>query len=108
MIDFSTAYPNSRKVHDVRAVELAPGQTETTISVPFREVALSGGEPPIRLYDTSGPQGHDVRVGLPPLRRGWIDARQRAGTVGTQLYYARRGDVTPEMEFIATREGLPA
>ena len=26
----------------------------------------------------------------------------------TQLHYARRGEVTPEMEFIAIREGLPA
>ena len=27
---------------------------------------------------------------------------------GTQLFYARRGEITPEMEFIAAREGLPA
>ena len=26
----------------------------------------------------------------------------------TQLHYARKGEITPEMEFIATREGLPA
>ena len=26
----------------------------------------------------------------------------------TQLHYARRGEITPEMEFIAVREGLPA
>ena len=62
----------------------------------------------MRLYDTSGPQGHDVRAGLPKLREPWIAARRAAGTVGTQLYYARRGEITPEMEFIAAREGLPA
>ena len=45
----------------------------------MREVALSGGEPPIRLYDTSGPQGHDVRDGLPKLREPWIAARRAAG-----------------------------
>ena len=28
--------------------------------------------------------------------------------VGTQLHYARGGVITPEMEFIAAREGLPA
>ncbi|HKW02983.1 MAG TPA: phosphomethylpyrimidine synthase ThiC [Vicinamibacterales bacterium] len=26
----------------------------------------------------------------------------------TQLHYARKGDITPEMEFVAVREGLPA
>src|SRR5574342_525108 len=108
MIDSSAAYPNSRKVYEERTVPLTPGGPPETLRVPMREVALSGGEPPVRLYDTSGPQGHDVRTGLPPLRKEWIEARQRTGTVGTQLYYARRGDITPEMEFIAGREGLPA
>ena len=36
--------------------------------VPAREVSLSGDNAPVRLYDTSGPQGHDVRTGLPKLR----------------------------------------
>ena len=45
------------------------------VRVPMREIALSGGEPPLRVYDTSGPQGHDVREGLPPLRAPWIAAR---------------------------------
>jgi len=108
MIDFATAYPNSRKVFEERVVPLVPGGPETTLRVPMREVALTGGEPPVRLYDTSGPQGHDVRRGLPKIREDWIDARRGTGCVGTQLYYARRGEVTPEMEFAAAREGLPA
>ncbi len=33
--------------------------------------------------------------------------RARSGPV-TQLHYARRGEVTPEMEFVATREGVAA
>jgi phosphomethylpyrimidine synthase len=49
-----------------------------------------------------------VRAGLPKLREEWIAARRRTGVVGTQLSYARRGEVTPEMEFVALREGLPA
>src|SRR5207253_6226549 len=32
--------------------------------------------------------------------------RARAGTNVTQMHYARRGIVTPEMEFIAIRENL--
>jgi phosphomethylpyrimidine synthase len=32
--------------------------------------------------------------------------RARPGSRVTQLHYARRGDITPEMEFVALREGL--
>src|SRR6187455_2490892 len=108
MIDFESAYPNSRKVYEERLVPLTPGGERVPLQVPVREVALSGGEPSIRLYDTSGPQGHDARVGLPKLRAPWIAARRATAHVGTQLYYARRGEITPEMEFIAARESLPA
>ncbi|MEQ1575447.1 MAG: phosphomethylpyrimidine synthase ThiC, partial [Vicinamibacterales bacterium] len=108
MIDFPSAYPNSRKVYDERVARLTPGGPKATLRVPAREVALDGGNAPVRLYDTSGPQGHDVREGLPRLRAGWIEARRRSGTIGTQLYYARRNEITPEMEFVAAREGLPA
>src|SRR5499425_3296511 len=117
------------------------------IRVPMREIALSGGEPPVRLYDTSGPYTDpgadlDVKRGLPPLRLDWIlsrgdveelagpssvyrqrrdddpslggvrfasvrrPLRARAGRRVTQLHYARRGEITPEMEFVALREGM--
>jgi phosphomethylpyrimidine synthase len=108
MIDFASAYPNSNKAYEERHVPLAPGGPEATLRVPFREVTQTGDEPPVRLYDTSGPQGHDVRAGLPKLRQPWIAARRAAGHVGTQLWYARRGEITPEMEYISAREGLPA
>ncbi len=128
--DFSSAFPNSRKVY----VEGARG-----VRVPMREIALSGGEPPLRVYDASGPKGVDVRDGLPQLRREWILARgdvieeprllAQVGSVDrpmppalaqrtrtrvrgtravTQLHYARRNIITPEMEFIAIREGFDA
>jgi phosphomethylpyrimidine synthase len=32
--------------------------------------------------------------------------RARAGKTVTQLHYARRGEITPEMEFVAIREGV--
>ena len=126
-----------------------PGQ----IRVPFLEAALSdsvksgGAEAnvPVRLYDTSGP-GSPPQVGLPPLRRAWIDQRgdveeyvgrsaaqrddgraavrrtgaatagfpssdrrpiRSTGSAVTQLHYARRGMITPEMEFVAIREAIP-
>jgi phosphomethylpyrimidine synthase len=68
------------------------------IRVPFTSVEQSGDNPPIRLYDTSGP-GSDPATGLPPLRASWGNGR-------TQLASARAGIVTPEMEFAAIREGM--
>ena len=78
------------------------------VKVPVRRVHLTGGEAPFDVYDTSGPTGHDLHVGLPKLRKAWIDARIAAGDDGnrTQMHYARQGLITPEMRFIAIREGL--
>ena len=119
---FGLAYPGSEKImvaHD-------------DLQIPVREVALNGGEPSIQLYDTSGPQGHDVRQGLPALRSSWIEERgdteegsrsldlesvgripetlwrkPRKGTGPvTQLHYAAQGIITPEMRFVAAREGF--
>src|SRR4030095_14891130 len=46
------------------------------LRVPMREIALSGGNPPLRLYDTSGPYTDpdvqiDLKRGLPPLVPPW-------------------------------------
>ena len=113
--DFDLAYPSSRKVY----VEGGSG-----VHVPMREIGLTGDEPPVRVYDTSGPRGYDPHVGLPALRRDWILSRgdvedtgrgvrvpmlrAKAGGTVTQLHYARKGVITPEMEFIAVREGFDA
>src|SRR2546425_5113225 len=40
------------------------------------------------------------------LFRSRRPVRARAGRRVTQMHYARRGDVTPEMEFVALREGV--
>src|SRR5213082_1331749 len=69
------------------------------VRVPFREVALSGDNPPVRLYDTAGPADSPP----PPVRKAWL--AERGG--GTQLKFARAGVVTPEMEYVAVREGVP-
>jgi len=87
---------------------------------------------PLRVYDTSGPYTDptasiDVEQGLHPMRRGWIlergdveptpvDAsssvrrgpalRAKPGAKVTQMHYARKGEVTPEMEFVAIRESV--
>ena len=52
-----------------------PGSRKLMLGgVPFREVALSGGEPPVKLYDTSGPYTDDsvaidIEKGLGARRR---------------------------------------
>ena len=78
------------------------------LRVPLREIALSGEEP-FRVYDTSGPYTDadaaiDVKRGLPPLRKPWVEAR--GGGPVTQLELARAGIVTQEMIFIAHRENI--
>jgi phosphomethylpyrimidine synthase len=117
------------------------------IRVPLKEIALDDPNPPLQVYDTSGPYTDpdvqlDVRQGLEPRRSAWIlergdveelpqstsayrrereadpaladlrfhggrkPLRAKAGKCVTQLHYARRGEITPEMEFIALREGV--
>jgi phosphomethylpyrimidine synthase len=69
------------------------------IQVPFREVPLSGDNPAVWLYDTAGP----AESPPPPVRKPWLAERGP----GTQLKFARAGVVTPEMEYVAIREGVP-
>jgi len=67
--------PASRKVH-------VPGERHPDLRVPLREIEVSPSakEPPVRVYDTSGPYTDpsaaiDIRAGLPPVREPWIGAR---------------------------------
>src|SRR6185436_13158126 len=151
--------PNSSRVY-------VEGQ-QAGVRVPFREITQTPtrnfdgtliDNPPVRVYDTSGPWGDpsitcDVSEGLPALRSDWITGRgdveeyegrerkpiddgyltfdavnkarikdvgkledfpalrrnplrAKAGSWVTQLHYARKGIITPEMEFIAIRENL--
>jgi phosphomethylpyrimidine synthase len=139
--------PKSRKVY----IE----GSRPDIRVPMREIAQADthtaaapeSNPPLTVYDTSGPYSDpqvtiDIRSGLAPLRARWItergDSEELAGPSSsygvarasdpklaelrfnlkrrprravaggnvTQMHYARRGIVTPEMEFIAIRENL--
>src|ERR1700694_5689811 len=112
------------------------------LNVPMREISQSADNPPVCVYDTSGPYTDpeariDIRRGLAALRDKWIQARgdtqllegpsseygqnrltdpklaelrfdlkrkPRRGRCVTQMHYARKGVITPEMEFIALRE----
>jgi len=67
--------PSSRKIH-------VGGRLHDDLRVAMREIDLapSAKEPPVRVYDASGPYTDpavaiDIQAGLPPLRRKWIEAR---------------------------------
>lgn len=68
-------FPASRKVH-------RPGRLHPEIRVPLREIDLhpTAGEPPVTVYDSSGPYTDpaaaiDIARGLPPSRAAFIAAR---------------------------------
>ena len=147
--DYGDNFPNSKKVY----VE----GSQSGVRVPLREIHLTPTHqasglvvenPPICVYDTSGPWTDpslelDVRTGLPDIRSEWIAARgdteekqdvrdwqlgddglkgagkrhpypglerkrriAKSGGCVTQMHYAKKGIVTPEMEYIAIRENL--
>ncbi|MDR0843228.1 MAG: phosphomethylpyrimidine synthase ThiC, partial [Acidobacteriota bacterium] len=124
--------PGSRKVYVEGAGGLRVPMREIALATTD---GATEPNPPVRVYDPSGPYTDaaakiDLRAGLPELRRDWIAARgeydiaspaytaalaarfpvERKALRGrgavTQLHYARQGTVTPEMEFVALREGL--
>ena len=141
------AYPASTKTYlegsrpdikaPIRMIEQLPtktGETETS-------------NPPIPVYDTSGPYSDpdiviNLEKGLPKLRSNWIEERKdtqqltgpsseygvarahdaatanlrfahiaaprvaKSGANVSQMHYARKGIITPEMEYVALRESL--
>jgi len=85
--------PGSRKAY----VE-AEGRPD--IRVPFREIALheSSGEPPFRVYDTSGPYSDeatkiDVNEGLQRLREPWVKTRAVEQYAGREVKPEDNGNV---------------
>ena len=139
-------FPNSKKAYvqgsrpDIRVPMREITQSNTSASIGAHDQ-----NPPICVYDTSGPYTDpsisiDIRAGLPPLREPWITERSdteelpgpsseyghrrmndpglagvqfnltrkprraKPGMNVSQMHYARRGIITPEMEFIAIRE----
>ena len=67
--------PASKKIYH-------PGTIHPDIRVPMREIAVhpTAGEPPVTVYDSSGPYTDpqaktDIESGLPRIRENWIMAR---------------------------------
>lgn len=139
-------FPNSKKIYVEGKIH--------PINVAMREIELSPTKlsngalehnPPVTVYDTSGPYTDEnseinIEKGLPRIREQWILDRNdveildgitseygkvrladskldelrfsynhkpkiaKEGKQVTQLYYAKQGIITPEMEYIAIRE----
>lgn len=139
-------FPNSKKVYVEGTIH--------PVRVAMREIQLSPTKltngslednPPVTVYDTSGPytdESSEINIleGLPRIREQWILDREdvhvldsitseygktrladpgldelrfsynhnpkvaREGKEVTQLYYAKEGIITPEMEYVAIRE----
>ncbi|KPE51378.1 phosphomethylpyrimidine synthase ThiC [Chryseobacterium indologenes] len=139
-------FPNSKKVYVEGTIH--------PVKVAMREIQLSPTKltngtpehnPPVTVYDTSGPytdESSEINIlkGLPRIREQWILDREdvhvldsitseygkarladpglnelrfsynhnpkvaREGREVTQLYYAKKGIITPEMEYVAIRE----
>ena len=138
-------YPGSRRIYitgsrpDLRVAMREILQTSTPASFGVEE------NPPIPVYDCSGPYGDpaaeiDLLQGVADIRSRWIEERgdceqlsgpsshygverasdpelaalrfghlrtprrAKAGGNVTQMHYARKGIITPEMEYVALRE----
>ncbi|KAA0127883.1 phosphomethylpyrimidine synthase ThiC [Chryseobacterium sp. SN22] len=139
-------FPNSKKIYvkgEIHPIQVAMREVELS------PTKLSNGtrehNPPVTVYDTSGPYTDenseiDIEKGLPRIREQWILDRNdveilegitseygktrladpkldelrfsynhkpkvaKEGKEVTQLYYAKQGIITPEMEYIAIRE----
>lgn len=139
-------FPNSKKIYvegEIHPIKVAMREIELS---PTR---LTNGKleenPPVTVYDTSGPYTDEnsqinIEKGLPRIREQWILDRNdvdvldgitseygksrladvkldelrfsydhkpkiaKEGQEVTQLYYARQGIITAEMEYIAIRE----
>jgi phosphomethylpyrimidine synthase len=102
-------FPNSEKIY-------IKGEMEG-VNVGMRQIKLSptrnsNGDleenAPLTVYDTSGPYTDpkidiDLNKGIAKLRQQWIENRKDAAGQ-SQMYFAKQGIITPEMEYVAIRE----
>ena len=105
------SYPDSEKVYlkgdiypelrvGMRKINLTP-----TVKIENGQQVMTENAP-VYVYDTSGPYSDpdveiDLEKGLPKVRAKWIDGR-----AGKQMYFAKKGIITQEMEYVAIRENM--
>jgi len=146
-LDQKFAYPASSKTYLTGSRPDIRVPLRTILQTATRTEKGEMANPPIPVYDTSGPYSDpdvhiDLKAGLPPVRAKWIEERNdtevlsglsseyglarasdpatahlrfaqltnprraRAGANVSQMHYARKGIITPEMEYVALRESL--
>ncbi|SOY49935.1 phosphomethylpyrimidine synthase ThiC [Cupriavidus taiwanensis] len=146
-LDQKFAYPASSKTYLTGSRPDIRVPLRTILQTSTRTDKGEMSNPPIPVYDTSGPYSDpdvhiDLKAGLPAVRAKWIEERgdtevlpglsseygrdrandpatahlrfaqltnprrAKAGANVSQMHYARRGIITPEMEYVALRESL--
>ncbi|AJG17674.1 phosphomethylpyrimidine synthase ThiC [Cupriavidus basilensis] len=146
-LDKKFAYPASSKTYLTGSRPDIRVPLRTILQTSTRTDKGEMSNPPIPVYDTSGPYSDpdihiDLKAGLPSVRGKWIEERgdtevlsglsseyglaraadpatahlrfaqltnprrAKAGANVSQMHYARRGIITPEMEYVALRESL--
>ncbi|MEX3527887.1 phosphomethylpyrimidine synthase ThiC [Corynebacterium xerosis] len=110
----------SEKLYDDVVFDGSPFDAEDAVlRIPVRRINLTDGTH-FDAYDTSGPYTEtdadpDLHGGLPKIRESWptpapapASSESPELAASTQLAWARAGITTPEMAFIAAREGVDA
>lgn len=92
--DLKTPLTSTRKLYQ-------NGNLYPDLQIPVREITLSNGTH-FFTYDTSGPFT-DAKASI-DIKKGLPIKRVQSSGYKTQLAAARRGIITPEMEFAAIRE----
>ncbi len=111
--EFKFSYPSSEKVYlsgrlypelkvGMRKVHLTP-----TVTIKKGE-RCEENNAPVYIYDTSGAYSDpnidiNLECGLPKLRQSWVVKRKERET---QMYFAKQGIITEEMEYVAIRENM--
>ena len=113
---------NALKIHNPCHRKIyVPMLTDDNVKVGMKEIlqhptknpdGTTKENPPIPVYDTSGPYSDDnyeidLNNGINKIREGWIAERSKNFKDNcTQMHLAKKGIITPEMEYIAIRENI--
>jgi len=132
--DYGTAFPNSRQVHvegsrgirvPMREISLSGGEPPLLVSDTSgpRRHDIRAGLAPLRAewirsrdvretprmidlpYEAGPDAGSPLGKG-PTIPEGLRRPTFRGNGCVTQMHFARKGEITPEMEFVAIREGM--